>query len=209
MSKESNSFNDMSLDDIAVKAASGNVTAIEYIIEKFKSSIKSRARSYFIPGADNDDLVQEGMIGLINAIRDYDPEKNASFKTFAELCITRKIYSAVKASCAQKHTPLNNYVSLYKEIGDADGSEHYLLDELDTNEGSDLVDDMIRQEELDDASRALSETLSDFEMLVLSHFMEGKDYIQIANELGKTPKSIDNALVRIKQKANSRGIRKP
>ena len=198
-------FDGMDLNDVAESAASGNVFAIEYIVNKFRVSIKMKAKSYYISGADSDDLIQEGMIGLIKAIRDYSSDKNTSFKTFAELCISRQIFTAVKAACCKKHLPLNSYVSLYKEIGDADGSEHYLVDELDAMQGEDPMDEIIRQEEIDDASRALCERLSNFEMLVLSKYMEGKDYQQIASELNKTPKSIDNAIQRIKQKAASAG----
>lgn len=194
-------FADMEMNDVAELAASGNVDAIEYIVNKFRGSIKNKAKSYYISGADNDDLIQEGMIGLIKAIKDYSSDKNASFKTFAELCISRQIFTAVKAACCKKHLPLNSYISLYKEIGDADGSEHYLVDELDVLPEEDPIDEIIRQEELDDASKALYERLSDFEMLVLSKYMEGKDYQQIAAELNKTPKSVDNAIQRIKQKA--------
>ena len=201
-------FDSMELNDVANAAASGNVYAIEYIVNKFRSSIKIKAKSYHISGADSDDLIQEGMIGLIKAIRDYSPDKNASFKTFAELCISRQIFTAVKAACCKKHLPLNSYVSLYKEIGDADGTELYLVDEIDSMSGEDPMDEIIRQEEIDDASRALCERLSDFEMLVLSKYMEGKDYQQIAAELNKTPKSIDNAIQRIKQKASSAGSAK-
>lgn len=194
-------FEAMELDEVAKQAAEGNVYAIEFIVNSFKNYIKFRARSCYASGADNDDLVQEGMIGLIKAIRDHQPQKEASFKTFAELCITRQILSAVKASNRKKHLPLNSYVSLYKEIGDTDGTEHYLVDELDATETPDPLDDMIRKEEIDDASDTLNEKLSDFEVLVLSGYLEGLDYKQIARNLGKTPKSIDNALQRIKQKA--------
>ena len=200
-------FADMEMNDVAELAASGNVDAIEYIVNKFRGSIKNKAKSYYISGADNDDLIQEGMIGLIKAIKDYSSDKNASFKTFAELCISRQIFTAVKAACCKKHLPLNSYVSLYKEIGDADGSEHYLVDELDVLPEEDPIDEIIRQEELDDASKALYERLSDFEMLVLSKYMEGKDYQQIAAELNKTPKSVDNAIQRIKQKAANAGTK--
>ena len=200
-------FADMEMNDVAELAASGNVDAIEYIVNKFRGSIKNKAKSYYISGADNDDLIQEGMIGLIMAIKDYSSDKNASFKTFAELCISRQIFTAVKAACCKKHLPLNSYVSLYKEIGDADGSEHYLVDELDVLPEEDPIDEIIRQEELDDASKALYERLSDFEMLVLSKYMEGKDYQQIAAELNKTPKSVDNAIQRIKQKAANAGTK--
>lgn len=195
-------FDDMELNDIAVIAAKGNVNAIEYIVNSFKGFIKQKAKLFFVSGADSDDLVQEGMIGLLKAIRDYSPEKNAGFKTFADLCISRQIFTAIKASRCKKHIPLNSYISLYKEIGDNDGSEHYLVDELNADEQSDPMQEIIRREELNDVSKVLTEKLSKFELLVLSKYMEGKNYREIARELNKPSKSVDNALQRIKQKAS-------
>lgn len=198
---ENENFDSMPLNDVAIIAANGNVNAIEYIVNSFKGIIKQKAKSFFVSGADSDDLVQEGMIGLLKAIRDYSPDKNASFKTFADLCISRQIFTAIKASRCKKHIPLNSYISLYKEIGDNDGNEHYFVDELDTGEQSDPMQEIIRQEEFNDVSKALSERLSKFELLVLSKYMEGKNYREIAKELNRTEKSVDNALQRIKQKA--------
>lgn len=199
---EKNDFDNMTMDDIALIAAKGNVHAIEYIVNNFKGFIKQKARSFYVSGADSDDLLQEGMIGLLKAIRDYSPEKNASFKTFADLCISRQIFTAIKASRCKKHIPLNSYISLYKEIGDNDGNEHYLVDELNVDgQTSDPMQEIIRQEEFNDVSKALSERLSNFELLVLSKYMEGKNYRQIAQELNRPAKSVDNALQRIKQKA--------
>ncbi len=194
-------FDAMEMDDAAQIAANGNVDAIEYIVNSFRGTIKAKAKSFFVSGADSDDLVQEGMIGLLKAIRDYNKDKNASFKTFAELCISRQIFTAIKASRCKKNIPLNSYVSIYKEIGDADGTGHYLVDELDNEDGQDPMEAIIRKEEIDDASKALSETLSGFEMLVLSKYMEGMNYQEIARAIDKPAKSIDNALQRIKQKA--------
>lgn len=198
---ESKNFDDMELNDIALIAAKGNVNAIEYIVNSFKGFIKQKAKLFFVSGADSDDLVQEGMIGLLKAIRDYSPDKNASFKTFADLCISRQIFTAIKASRCKKHIPLNSYISLYKEIGDNDGSEHYLVDELNADEQTDPMQEIIRQEELNDVSKVLSEKLSNFELIVLSKYMEGKNYREIAREIDKSAKSVDNALQRIKQKA--------
>lgn len=199
---ENTNFDDMELNDIAVIAAKGNVNAIEYIVNSFKGFIKQKAKLFFVSGADSDDLVQEGMIGLLKAIRDYSPEKNAGFKTFADLCISRQIFTAIKASRCKKHIPLNSYISLYKEIGDNDGSEHYLVDELNADEQTDPMQEIIRREELNDVSKVLTEKLSKFELLVLSKYMEGKNYREIARELNKPSKSVDNALQRIKQKAS-------
>ncbi len=201
---EKDKFDPKDLDNAAILAANGDSVAIEYIIDRFRNSVKLKAKSYYISGAESEDLVQEGMIGLIKAIRDFSPEKNASFATFAELCITRQMYTAIKAASAKKHAPLNNYVSLYKEIGDENGTQHYLVDELE-NDFEDPMDEIIRKEELDDVSKSLVESLSKFEMLVLSKYMEGKDYHQIAKETEKSEKSIDNALQRIKQKATRAG----
>ena len=195
-------FSGMDMNRVAKYAADGNVYAIEYIVNEFKNLVKLKAKSYYISGAESEDIIQEGMIGLIKAIKDYSPEKNASFRTFAELCISRQILTAVKAACAKKHLPLNSYISLYKEIGDADGTEHYLVDELDVMENEDPIDEIIRKEEMDASSKALYDRLSDFEMLVLSKYMEGKNYQEIAVEIDKPPKSIDNAIQRIKQKAS-------
>lgn len=195
-------FNIMNMNEVARLAADGNVYAIEHIINEFRGLVKLKAKSYYISGAESDDLIQEGFIGLIKAIRDYSPDKNTSFKTFAELCITRQILTAVKAACAKKHIPLNSYVSLYKEIGDSDGTEHYLVDELDTMDSEDPIDEIIRKEEIDASSKALCDRLSNFEMIVLSKYMEGKNYQEIAFELHKSLKSIDNAIQRIKQKAS-------
>lgn len=198
---ESKKFDGMELNDIALIAAKGNVNAIEYIVNSFKGFIKQKAKLFFVSGADSDDLVQEGMIGLLKAIRDYSPDKNAGFKTFADLCISRQIFTAIKASRCKKHIPLNSYISLYKEIGDNDGSEHYLVDELNTDEQTDPMQEIIRREELNDVSKVLNEKLSNFELLVLSKYMEGKNYREIAQEVNKPAKSVDNALQRIKQKA--------
>lgn len=194
-------FEKMNLNDVALLAADGNVPAIEYIVNSLKGFVKMKAKAYYIYGAESEDLVQEGMIGLIKALRDYDPDKEASFRTFAELCVTRQILTAVKAACAKKNFPLNTYVSLYKEIGDQDGSEHYLVDELKVDDNNDPIDHIIRQEEFDEKSKKLSGRLSKFEMQVLSKYMEGLDYKEIAEALGKPAKSVDNALQRIKQKA--------
>ncbi len=194
-------FSKVELNETAKLAADGNVEAIEYIVNSFGGVIKAKAKSYHINGIESEDLVQEGMIGLIKAIRTYSDDRNASFRTFAELCVTRSILSAVKAACAKKNIPLNSYVSIYREINDPEGAEHYLIDELNDENGKDPIEDIIRREEINETSRRLTKELSDFEMLVLSKYMEGKNYRQIAEETGRTPKSIDNAIQRIKQKA--------
>ena len=198
---EQDRYSQMELNEVALCAGRGEVAAIEHIVNRFGGFIKRKAKSYFLLGAESEDLVQEGMIGLIKAIRDYDKSKNASFKTFAELCITRQIITAVKTATRKKHAPLNSYISLYNETTNGDGSERYLVDELENLSTTDPVDAMIRQEELDDVSRTLHELLSDFELQVLEGYMDGKSYQQMAKELGRSTKSIDNALQRVKKKA--------
>ena len=194
-------FDKMELNDVAALAASGSVSAIEFIVNSLRGLIKQKARSFYVSGADSDDLVQEGMIGLIKAIRDYSPEKNASFRTFADICITRQIFTAIKASRCKKHIPLNYYISLYNTVGDTDGSEHYLVDELDADDSTDPIEDMALKEEFDSFSLALSQKLSALENQVLEKYLSGMNYKEIAKELQRSEKSIDNALQRIKQKA--------
>ncbi|MBE5818084.1 MAG: RNA polymerase sporulation sigma factor SigH [Clostridiales bacterium] len=195
-------FDKMELNDVAALAAGGNVSAIEFIVNSLRGTIKQKARSFYVSGADSDDLVQEGMIGLIKAIRDYSPDKNASFRTFADICITRQIFTAIKASRCKKHIPLNYYVSLYNTVGDNDGSEHYLVDELDADEATDPIENMALKEEFDSFSAALSQRLSPLENQVLEKYLLGMNYKEIAKELQRSEKSIDNALQRIKQKAS-------
>ncbi len=198
---EQDKYSQMELNQVALCAHQGEVAAIEYIVNWFGGFIKKKAKSYFLLGAESEDLMQEGMIGLIKAIRDYSPDKNASFKTFAELCITRQIITAVKTATRKKHAPLNSYISLYHEINNGEGTERYLVDEIESLSTTDPVDDMIRQEELNDVSKTLHKLLSEFELQVLEGYMEGKSYQQMAKEMGKSTKSIDNALQRVKKKA--------
>lgn len=195
-------FDKMELNDVAALAAGGNVSAIEFIVNSLRGTIKQKARSFYVSGADSDDLVQEGMIGLIKAIRDYSPDKNTAFRTFADICITRQIFTAIKASRCKKHIPLNYYVSLYNTVGDNDGSEHYLVDELDADEATDPIENMALKEEFDSFSAALSQRLSPLENQVLEKYLLGMNYKEIAKELQRSEKSIDNALQRIKQKAS-------
>ena len=195
-------FDKMELNDVAALAANGNVSAIEFIVNSLRGLIKQKARSFYVSGADSDDLVQEGMIGLIKAIRDNSPNKNASFRTIADVCITRQIFTAIKASRCKMHIPLNYYISLYNTVGDNDGSEHYLVDELDADDSTDPIEDMALKEELDNFSLALSQRLSPLENQVLEKYLSGMNYKEIAKVLQRSEKSIDNALQRIKQKAS-------
>ncbi len=187
-------------DEEAVALASeGDSYAVEYIITKYKNLVKARARTYFLIGADKEDIIQEGMIGLYKAIRDFKPDRLSSFRAFAELCVTRQIITAIKTATRQKHIPLNSYISLNKPIYD-DESEQTLLDTISENRVFDPEEIMIAKEHFSSIEEKMSEVLSKLEWNVLSLYLNGKTYSEIAKKLGKSEKSIDNALQRIKRK---------
>ena len=167
-------FKDMTDEEIAALAQAADGEALEYLLNKYKNFVRSRARSYFLIGADHEDIVQEGMIGLYKAIRDYRSEKLSSFRAFAELCVTRQIITAIKTATRQKHIPLNSYVSLNKPIYD-DENERTLID-------------------------VISEELAANPEELLISYLDGKSYQDISAELGRHVKSIDNALQRVKRK---------
>ncbi|HLR36151.1 MAG TPA: RNA polymerase sporulation sigma factor SigH [Tissierellales bacterium] len=192
-------FDDMEDEDIVGEARNGSPQALEYLIIKYKGFVKLKSRSYFLIGADKEDIVQEGMIGLYKAIRDYDRDKLASFKAFAELCITRQIITAIKTATRQKHIPLNSYVSLNKPIYDEE-SDRTLLDVLSGARITNPEALVIGREELGIIEDKIGEILSDLEWEVLMAYIEGKSYQEIAIELDRHVKSIDNALQRVKRK---------
>lgn len=190
----------MSDEDIAVfcrEQESG--VALEYLISKYRNFVRAKARSYFLIGADREDIIQEGMIGLYKAIRDFRSDKLASFRAFAELCITRQIITAIKTATRQKHIPLNSYISLNKPIYDED-SDRTLLDILSGSRISDPEELVISREEFSDIEEKMGEILSDLERKVLMAYLDGKSYQEIAIELDRHVKSIDNALQRVKRK---------
>ncbi len=186
-------------EDIVSEAKEGNTVALEYLILKYKNFVKAKARSYFLIGADREDIIQEGMIGLYKAIRDFRGDKLSSFRAFAELCITRQIITAIKTATRQKHIPLNSYVSLNKPIYD-EGSDRTLLDVLSGTKITDPEELMINREEYNDIEYKMGEILSDLEWKVLTLYLEGKSYQEIAEDLDRHVKSIDNALQRVKRK---------
>jgi RNA polymerase sporulation-specific sigma factor len=186
-------------EEIVEFAKGGNEVALEYLINKYKNFVRAKARSYFLIGADREDIIQEGMIGLYKAIRDFRAEKLTSFRAFAELCITRQIITAIKTATRQKHIPLNSYVSLNKPIYDEE-SDRTLLDILSGTKVSDPEELVISQEEFMAIERKMGEFLSDLEWQVLTFYLEGKSYQEIADELERHVKSIDNALQRVKRK---------
>ena len=191
----------MSLDDeqIVELVHNGESEALDYLIHKYRNFVRAKARSYFLIGADKEDIVQEGMIGLYKAIRDFREDKLTSFKAFAELCITRQIITAIKTATRQKHIPLNSYVSLDKPIYDEE-SDRTLMDILSGAKVLDPEELFINQEEFDNIEVKMTELLSDLERKVLSLYLEGQSYQEISEELNRHVKSIDNALQRVKRK---------
>ena len=192
-------FEDKLEEEIVIEAKNGNVRAQEYVISKYESFVKAKSKSYFLIGADKEDIYQEGMIGLYKAIRDFNYEKSTTFKAFAELCITRQIITAIKTATRQKHIPLNTYISLNKPVSE-DDSERTLLDIISSMKISDPEALIIGKEEKAQIEEAIARVLSDLEMEVLQSYLDGKSYQEIACDLDRHAKSIDNALQRVKRK---------
>lgn len=177
----------------------GNSYALNHLILKYKNFVRAKARTYFLVGADKEDIVQEGMIGLYKAIRDYDGDKLSSFKAFAELCITRQIITAIKTATRQKHIPLNSYVSLDRPIYDEE-SDRTLLDVIAGSKAIDPQELLVNRENMGDMELKLSDLLSELEKQVLQLYLDGRTYQEISIELKRHVKSIDNALQRVKRK---------
>ena len=188
----------MNDDDVVVLAQQGDGEALEYLLDKYKNFVRGRARSYFLVGADHEDIVQEGMIGLYKSIRDFKPDKQSSFRAFAELCVKRQIITAIKTATRQKHVPLNSYVSLNKPLY-GEESDRTLLDVIE-GRVTNPEELFIGQEDMSHIQEQIGTVLSDLEQQVLSAFLDGKSYQEIAEMLGRHVKSIDNALQRVKRK---------
>ena len=186
-------------EEVVLEAKNGNARAQEYLISKYENFVKSKAKSYFLIGADKEDIYQEGMIGLYKAIRDFKPDKLTSFKGFAELCVTRQIITAIKTATRQKHIPLNTYVSLNKPIYEEE-SDRTLLDVLSGFRVTDPEELIIGQEQISHIEKEMEKVLSELELEVLNSYLDGKSYQEIACDLDRHAKSIDNALQRVKRK---------
>ena len=180
-------------EELIFRFKQGETEILDYLMEKYKNMVRKKTRAMFLIGGDNDDLIQEGMIGLFKAVRDYQPEKEASFQTFARICVDRQIYNAIQNSNRQKHQPLNSYISLSQEDGE---NEEHLPDMWVENPESIIID----QENVRDLEQEITCTLSPMENQVLDYYLDGNGYTEIAKIMGKTPKSIDNALQRIRGK---------
>lgn len=194
-----NSYMEMLDEEIVEYVRNGDNKALEHLINKYKNFVKAKARTYFLIGADREDIIQEGMIGLFKAVRDYREDKLSSFRAFAELCITRQIITAIKTATRQKHIPLNSYISLNKPVFDEE-SDRTLLDILSYTSVTNPEELMINRENFLAIENKVVKVLSDLEFQVLVLFLKGRTYIEIADDLHRHIKSIDNALQRVKRK---------
>ena len=199
MPRETEEYILLTDEELVVKSQDGDDDAQEFLINRYRNFVRVKARAYFLIGADREDIVQEGMIGLYKAIRDFRYEKLASFRAFAELCVTRQIITAIKTATRQKHIPLNSYVSLNKPIFDEE-SDRTLLDVIATSKITDPEDLIICREEFSSIEDKMAKVLSPLEWKVLNSYLEGKSYLEIAADLERHVKSIDNALQRVKRK---------
>lgn len=190
------SYKDFSDEELIERLRAGENDITDYIMEKYKPLVRKKTNAMYLIGGETEDLIQEGMIGLFKAVRDYDAEKNASFFSFAELCVTRQLYSALEASNRKKHSPLNNYVSFSMQ----EEAEGMNLEELLSNQSVSPEQMMIEKEVKQEFFTRLEENLSAMEKKVLYLYLAGDSYTQIAEVMGKTPKSIDNTLQRIRGK---------
>ena len=188
-------------EELIVRYRDGDTDAMDFIFERYKHLVRKKAKAMFLAGGDNDDLIQEGMIGLYKAIRDYNTDREASFATFASMCINRQMITAVAASNRKKNMPLNTYVSYDMPAGGDEDSDMRLVDILQSQTELNPEKLLIDKEHNWDLKSRLKEVLSTFEQQVLTYYLEGMDYTAIAKKMQKPPKSVDNALQRIRSKA--------
>lgn len=193
-------YEELKDEELIIRFQQGETDICDYLMEKYKNLVRKKAKTMYLIGGDHDDLMQEGMIGLFRAVRDYRSDKDSSFYNFADLCITRQLYSAIQASRRQKHIPLNSYVSLY--AGNEQEQAYSLLDSMESTKDKNPEELVLDRERMDMIEYELERCLSRFEKQVVSCYLEGMSYAQIAQKLDKSPKSIDNALQRVKNKMN-------
>lgn len=193
-------YKNMSDEDLITVIKSGDKFALEFLIEKYKELVNMKVSKFFMIGAEKEDIVQEGLIGLFKAIKNYNPDMQNSFKTFANLCIERQLITAIKSSNRQKHMPLNSYLSLNTTAYE-DDEDSNLLDIFDSHQIEDPLDTITKKEYYKTVEVAIDKSLSDFEKKVLNRYIQGESYVQIAEKLDAPVKSIDNAIQRIRKKA--------
>jgi len=194
---------ELSDTDLVARFHEGDAEALSVLLERYRRFARAKARGYFLVGADSDDIEQEGMIGLFKAARDFRPDRQSSFRAFAELCITRQVITAIKTATRQKHQPLNQYVSISGVRGGDDPGERSVEDLLDDHYVADPAETVISNERMASMRRSMAEMLSGLEVDVLRLYVEGKSYQEIGEHLGRHVKSIDNALQRIKRKLDA------
>jgi RNA polymerase sporulation-specific sigma factor len=193
-------LSELSDDDLVARFQGGDDLSVQVLLDRYRRFARAKARGYFLVGADSDDIEQEGLIGLYKAARDFRPDRQASFRAFAELCITRQVITAVKTATRQKHQPLNQYVSISGVRGSDDASERSVEDLLEDHYIADPAETVVSNERMDSMRQSMAEMLSGLEVDVLRLYVEGKSYQEIGDTLGRHVKSIDNALQRIKRK---------
>ncbi|MEJ8778706.1 RNA polymerase sporulation sigma factor SigH [Pseudogracilibacillus sp. ICA-222130] len=186
-------------EEMLMQVQQGDEVAAEYLVNKYENIVHKKANAYFLVGSEREDVVQEGFIGLFKAIYDYDKNKRSSFKTFAELCITRQIITSIKSATRMKHSPLNSYISIYKPVSD-DEHDRTLLDTIVDDGAFDPKDYVLTKEKLRTLKVELLKALTKLEWSVLTLYLQGFSYEEIASALKRTEKSIDNALQRVKKK---------
>lgn len=195
-----NKYENISDEDLISKIRLGDLEAQNYLLEKYRSLVSVKANRFFLIGAESDDMLQEGMIGLFKAIQSFDLEKNNSFKTFANLCIERQLITAIKSSNRQKHIPLNSSFSLNVSAYD-ENDETTVMDILETNFVEDPLETITKKEYMKFIETKIDESLSSFEKKVLNKYIQGESYVSIASKLNSPVKSVDNAIQRIRKKA--------
>ena len=195
-------YQNLSDEEIIKQINNNDEEALAYILEKYKNLVNTKVSKYFIIGAEKDDTIQEGMIGLFKAIKSFNPEKQSSFKSFANICIERQLITAIKTSNRQKHMPLNSYLSLNISAYDNNEDDSVeLMDTFNSNTIEDPLETIMKQEQYTEVENAVNKSLSKFEKQVLNGFLNGESYVKIAEKLDTPVKSIDNAIQRIRKKA--------
>ena len=197
-----NNYNNMSDEELLEAIKKDDTQALDFLICKYKDLVNSKVNKYFIIGAEKEDIIQEGLIGLYKAIKDYKPDKQNSFKSFANLCIERQLITAIKSSNRRKHMPLNSYLSLnMTAYENEDGNnETQVMDVLETNIIEDPLDTITKKEYMSNVENVIDNSLSDFEKKVLNRYIQGESYVKIAEKLYAPVKSVDNAIQRIRKK---------
>ena len=199
-----NKYNNLSDEDVIKLIKQGDNQALSYLLERYKELVNIKVGKYYIVGAEREDTVQEGMIGLFKAIKCFDAQKQNSFKTFANICIERQLITAIKTSNRQKHMPLNSYLSLNNSAYDNEDNDEELINTFDSKTIEDPLDTLMKKEYYEQIESTIDKTLSGFEKQVLNRYIKGESYVDIAAKLDAPVKSVDNAIQRIRKKANSR-----